>query len=126
MRRHTDRRASLTPKARRIRNELLRIAARRGLTTYTDIAPTVGWSMPGHRNVLAWALGEISTWEHERGRPLLTAIVVHQDDGQPGSGFFELARTLGRLHAGDELAFFCREVARVHGKWSARARKAAA
>jgi len=42
-------------------------------------------------------LGEISTEESEAGRGMLSALVVHKSgDMQPGPGFFELARDLGK------------------------------
>ena len=43
-------------------------------------------------------LGEISTYEHEHSRPMLSVLVFHADDGMPGDGFFNLARKLGVLH----------------------------
>ena len=50
---------------------------------------------------------------------MLTAVVVHKHDNIPGYGFFELVRHLGLLAPGqDELAFFCREVGRVHATWA--------
>jgi hypothetical protein len=45
---------------------------------------------------LAHFLGQISREEHNAGRGLLTALVVHKHDGLPGDGFFELAAELGR------------------------------
>jgi hypothetical protein len=104
-----------------IYEELKRVAKRRQTTNYSTIAPLAGLDMenPGHRDEMRELLGKISTYEHQQGRPMLTAIVVHKQDNVPGHGFFELARHLGLLSAGqDELAFFCREVARVHSTWA--------
>ncbi len=101
--------------------ELKRVANRQAMTTYSDIAPLAGLDMdnPADRDAIRLILGKISTYEHQEGRPMLTAIVVHRQDNIPGHGFFELAKHLGRLREGDdELAFFCREVARVHQTWS--------
>ncbi len=42
-------------------------------------------------------LGEISEQMHKEGKPMLSALVVSQQKGRPGSGFFELAVKLGRL-----------------------------
>ena len=33
---------------------------------------------------------------------MLTAVVVHKHDGQPGKGFYELARRLGRTVVEEE------------------------
>jgi hypothetical protein len=42
-------------------------------------------------------LGQISVEEDAAGRGMLSALVVHKyGDGQPGPGFYELARDLGR------------------------------
>ncbi|MFQ5401031.1 MAG: hypothetical protein ACE5E7_15710 [Anaerolineae bacterium] len=43
-------------------------------------------------------MGEIAADEMKRGRPLLSAVAVGVS-GQPGPGFFALARQLGRLDA---------------------------
>ena len=45
-------------------------------------------------------LGEISERMHREGKPMLSAIVINQQDGLPGSGFFELAIHLGKLPHG--------------------------
>jgi len=42
-------------------------------------------------------LGEISEQMHKEGKPMLSALVVSQQKGRPGSGFLELAIKLGRL-----------------------------
>lgn len=103
-----------------IYEELKRIARGQEMTTYSAIAPLAGLDMenPAHRDAIRQILGIISTYEHQHGRPMLTAIVVHKQDNVPGHGFFELAQHLGVLKPGaDQLAFFCGEVARVHSTW---------
>lgn len=103
-----------------IYDELKRVAHRQEMTTYSTIAPLAGLDMdnPADRDAMRRFLGEISTHEHRQGRPLLTAIVVHKQDNIPGHGFFELAQQLGlRRPEADQLAFFCREVVRVHAQW---------
>lgn len=44
-------------------------------------------------------LGEICDQMHKEGKPMLSALVVRQDTGKPGDGFFEMATKLGRLPA---------------------------
>ena len=106
--------------------EQLKEVARNGaLITYVEIAPLAKLNMesPGDRNRIGEILGEISTFEHENRRPMLSVLVVHADDGMPGDGFFNLARELGLLHGSNdekELAFFAQQVARVHEYWSGR------
>lgn len=105
--------------------ELVRVARNADLTTYADIAPMAGLDMgnPAHRNEMARLLGEISTYEHQQGRPLLSAVVVHRAGRTPGQGFFKLARELGLpCGQGDiaELTFFSSELRRVHAEWADR------
>jgi len=45
-------------------------------------------------------LDEINRYEHREGRPLLSAVVVVQEDNKPGEGFFKLARELGVFQGG--------------------------
>jgi hypothetical protein len=100
--------------------KLKQIAKQQGTATYGAIAPIAGLDMekPGGRDKIRQILGMISTYEHQQGRPMLTAIVVHKQDNIPGRGFFELAQHLGLLSSGaDELTFFCGEVSPVHATW---------
>lgn len=100
---------------------LKRVAREQRLTTYSDIAPLAALDMenPAHRDAMREILGKISTYEHQNGRPMLTAVVVHKQDGRPGDGFFELAQHLGLMaKGGDREGFFVRELARVHQHWN--------
>ena len=40
-------------------------------------------------------LGEISTFEHDNGRPLISTIVVTKGSMYEGDGFYKLAQVLG-------------------------------
>jgi len=62
-------------------------------------------------------LGQISTKESEDGRGLLTAVVVRQEDGLPGQGFFQLARDLG-LDPSDQEGFWISQLSNVYSSWS--------
>lgn len=63
-------------------------------------------------------LGEISRDEDQAGRGMLSVIVVHKyGDMQPGPGFFELAKQLGRNTA-DILMCWIEELKEVHEYWS--------
>lgn len=79
--------------------ELLAAARRRGTVTYREIAFVTGLPLEG--NVMATEvghlLGEISEDETLMGRPMLSALCTHEDDGQPGEGFFKLAKDLEKL-----------------------------
>jgi hypothetical protein len=103
--------------------DCLKDVARKGnLITYHEIAPLARLNMenPGDRNKIAEILGEISTFEHENGRPMLSAIVVLAGIGYPGEGFYTLARQLGTYHGHadlDEMEFFVKETKRVFNYW---------
>ena len=47
------------------------------------------------RNQMASILGDISRYEHENGRPLLSSLVLRLHDNYEGDGFFKLAESLG-------------------------------
>lgn len=47
------------------------------------------------RNTMATILDEISTFEHNNDRPLLSALVVRLDDEREGDGFYKMADRLG-------------------------------
>ena len=63
-------------------------------------------------------LDEISRCEHENGRPLLSAVVIHVDDNMPGNGFFVLAEDLGLFKGRGRFMFFVEELKRVHDHWA--------
>lgn len=105
---------------KKIRDSIER-AARDGKTLYYgDIAglADLDMSRADHRDQMGEILGDISVYEHERDRPLLSAIVIRKDLNHPGTGFYELARNLG-LHKGrDDAKFFADEANRVFDYWT--------
>ena len=109
-----------------IYEELKRVAKKQKKTTYKAIASMAGLNLdiPEHWKELARILAEISTHEHNHGRPLLSAVVVLQatdmEKARPGNNFFTLARNLGLYSGYGELAdrvFFSKELSRVHIAW---------
>lgn len=72
--------------------------------------------MEPHDPRLAHFLGEISTEEYEGGRSLITALVVHKHDLQPGKGFFELSRSLGYSFI-DDIEFWSDQLDRLRAQW---------
>jgi hypothetical protein len=101
----------------------LKDVARNGaLITYGEIAPLADLNMEsqGDRTKMGELLGEISTYEHEHGRPMLSAVVVLAESGSPGKGFYNLARYLELHHGQGELAdmeFFANELKQVYQYW---------
>ncbi len=81
-----------------IYSELITAAKYRGTVTYQEIAQIIGLPLKGSYmgSEIGRLLGEISEDEFNAGRPMLSSIAVNVQ-GSPGSGFFELARSLGKL-----------------------------
>ncbi len=79
--------------------ELISTAQHRGTTTYPDLAAIMGLPLRGNymQSQVGWILGEISEDEVNQGRPMLSAVVVGVNSGEPGEGFFTLAKQLGLL-----------------------------
>ena len=99
----------------RARANLIEIATKGETITYTDFAALMGfhWNHknPNDRRLLGQLLGEVSRQEYERGRPLLTAVVVRKNEELPGPGF----RGFLDFPESDE---FCEtEKRRVHDFW---------
>ncbi len=104
----------------RIYAELKDIARQGGSpATYEYIANVAAMELRREvdRIELARLLGEISTCEHEDGRPMLSVLVVRKDDQMPGEGFFTLARDLGRLTTQTHEDFVREEREAVYRQW---------
>ena len=70
-------------------------------------------------NRLKQRLFHISSYEIERGRPMLSALVVHSTDYRPGKGLYELGRQLGCLKDGEnELEWWSSEVEKLADYWT--------
>ena len=105
-----------------IYEKLKEVARNQSTITYGEVGSLVGLDMedPSQRNDLANLLGEISTYEYENDRPLLSMVVVHSEDRTPGKGVFNLARQLGAQKPDEEdIIFFAKELIRVHQHWKA-------
>jgi hypothetical protein len=103
------------------RNLLIARAKLRGMIPYSDLAKAItAISLDPHDQRLFHLLGEISSEEDAGGRGMLSVIVVHKfGDMQPGPGFFELAKKLGR-DTSDILKCWVDELKKVHAVWSER------
>lgn len=104
--------------------ELLAAARYRGLLTYQEIGRLMGLQDlkgPNLGRKVGLLLGEISEDEVRQGRPMLSALVVSSASFEPGSGFYALARRLGRLTSDDraaERAFWEAERKAVYETWA--------
>ena len=114
------------------RNEIIRrlhrIARAQSKITYSELCD--GLRADGvidlefHGTPLAHMLGQINVLEHQRGRPLLSSVVVHKSgDYFPGVGFWSFAKLLG-LDIGETEAervkFWAQEFSRCHAYWKNR------
>lgn len=102
-----------------MRQILIERAKVRGMIPYSELAAKVqAIILQPESYALAAMLGEISTEEDAAGHGMLTVIVVHKHgDMQPGPGFFELAKELGR-DTSDILQCWVDELKQVHAYWS--------
>ena len=102
-----------------MRQAMIERARLRGMIPYSDLCHQVrAITLEPHSYALAAMLGEISADEDAAGRGMLTVIVVHKDgDMEPGPGFFELAKELGR-DTSDILRCWVEELKTVHRVWS--------
>jgi molybdopterin synthase catalytic subunit len=101
------------------RQAMIAQARVRGMITYSDLVKSIHRiSLDPHGAKLAHMLGEISSEEDTAGRGMLTVVVVHKvGDMEPGTGFYELARSLGR-NTRDPVKCWIEELHRVHAVWS--------
>lgn len=124
---------TLTPFERRLRQELIRVAttytfnpSRPAGITYGDLGVLIDTpgdhakgpqphTRPPFRG-FNHALGHVSMYEVEHGRPMLSAVVVTADSYTPGEGFTKLAEHLG-FEVGEPESFWRAEVDAVLEFW---------
>lgn len=100
------------------RQAMIAVARRGNLIYYSELVKKIkSCVLEPHGSPLAHMLGEISSEEDDKGRWLLTAIVVRKEDGMPGQGFVDLAKSRGR-NVKDRETFWTEEVRKVHDVWS--------
>ncbi|MCK4546936.1 MAG: hypothetical protein KAW17_05775 [Candidatus Eisenbacteria sp.] len=103
-----------------LRQRLIEAARSRGVLHYKDAARVlhIDWERLDHCQRLFQELDDISTFEHEQGRPLLSVVVVREEDHRPGKGFFKMARRCGKqTPQEDDDTFFAAELKRTHDYW---------
>jgi hypothetical protein len=101
----------------------LMVAAARsaaGRITYSDLASKIeAISFEPDSHIFHELLSQISQAENEAGRGMLGVVVVHKSGdkrGQPGDGFFKLARELGR-NVRDPMKCWASELEHVRAAW---------
>jgi hypothetical protein len=120
----------LTPIEEQVRQYLIEKAKKTDLlrpfqakVIYGDLCKAIDpeehqWAWPRFRGI-GKVLGRISTFEHERGRPMLSALVVQAGSMQAGTGFAGLGRDLGfQIQPGQERAFWRSQLDEVVRYWT--------
>lgn len=71
------------------------------------------------RNLIGRFVGAVSEYEVSKGRPMLSAVVVHkQSPREPGPGFYKLADELGQRRSGEtDRALWFRILNQCHEYW---------
>lgn len=110
----------------RVRNYLIDISNKKGIVRYQDLCDACGLNLdmrnePADRLEIGNILDEISTFEYENKRPLLSAVVIKRD-GEEGDGFYKLCERLGRTSDWRKLkqdeVFTTEEIKECHKFWS--------
>jgi len=101
------------------RDTMVERAKLRGTIPYSELVAEIhAIKLQAFDKRLFHLLGEISSEEDQAGRGMLSVVVVHKHgDMEPGPGFYELAKLLGRSTK-DKLKFWVEELHRVHAVWS--------
>jgi len=112
-----------TPKYGLAYSALIMAAHSRSMLTYTGIARLAGLAQAGNpmATQVGRLVGEISEDEVTQGRPMLSALVVEKDTGQPGEGFFKLARDLkifDRTSKSAKRKFLSKEKSKLFTVWA--------
>lgn len=92
-----------------VRLYLVEAARDRRMLHYQELADLVGTN----RVYLYQLLDALVRQEHERGRPIISAIVVRRDRGVPGPGFYRIMAELHHTSGEKDLASWRIERERV-------------
>ena len=94
-------------------------AGRKETITYDELTGMIDLDYPlgsSREREMGRLLDEISRFEHDHERPMLTAVVVSKEDGKPNSGFFKIAAELGK-DTGMKALFWKNELRKVYEEW---------
>jgi hypothetical protein len=108
-----------------VREKLIDLAAKQQTITYQKLSDiyNIGLDMQASeydRAEIGRILGEISVYEHNNRRPLLSAIVLTKGSQYEGDGFYKMAQNLGfgPWKSLKENAFDVMEIKRCFEFWS--------
>ncbi len=88
---------------RDIRNQLIQLARLRTTWSYSQLNDQLelglNFTNPLDRDLIGEWLGDISVHEYERGRPLISSLITHQNGlREQGDGFYRLCERLFGEH----------------------------
>ncbi|KAA0098929.1 hypothetical protein CIW49_13715 [Mycolicibacterium sp. P1-18] len=106
---------------------LVEIARDRAITNYTDLSSALArltgyarfdFSADRDQAAVGALLGEVTDRTYDEIGAMLSALVVQKATGDPGEGFYRLARKMGLLPPGlQKFEFFQGQVGLVHEKY---------
>lgn len=105
--------------------QILQEVAREGkIIYYADLIRRANLDIDLDSDFGRWQIGQvleaISRYTYNQCQLLLSAVVIREDTGKPGQGFFNLAKELKGYDGEDDDAFHVRELKRVHRYWQGR------
>lgn len=87
---------------KQVREYLIGVARQKDkFVYYSDVVKdcnlNINLSIPSDHDILSNILSEVSIFEHENNRPLITSLVIYKDSSKNdhGEGFYKLAQSLG-------------------------------
>ena len=109
-----------------IYEKLKEVARAKRLIAYSELNEELklglDFDKPEDRGKIGQWLDEILEHEVESGRPMLSAVLVHKEQdgtyGDPGDGFFRLARDRDIFQGDNKYIFWVSELNRVYNYWS--------
>ena len=85
-----------------IRQKLIELARLGETWSYSQLNDQMCLSLdfrnPDHRKKIGDLIGEVSEIEFEKGRPLLSALILHQGGHEQGDGFYKLCAAKLGVH----------------------------
>ena len=109
-----------------VRSVLIEVARKQKIIHYQELCDACKlkldmYNNPNDRTEIGRILGEISEYEFDKERPLLSAIVLTKN-GEEGDGFFKLCEYLGITNSWKKLKnddlFVIEEIKRCHEFWA--------
>ncbi len=84
----------------RVRTKLIELAKKKRTITYQELSDVCNLGLVMADSEFARAeigriLGEVSEFEHNDKRPLLSALIISKSKGEQGDGFYKLCEELG-------------------------------